>query len=84
MVGIIGTLAEAKSILVTIRKFLAENLHLQVSDEKTAIKDAKEGIVFLSYGVRTVRGGNSATNTTMASGTQLRRVIYPRDFTALT
>jgi len=53
-VGIIGTREDAIEIMSKIKTFIESSLKLQVSDEKTGIKTAKEGIEFLSYRIRSV------------------------------
>ena len=53
-VGIIGTREDAIEIMDKIKTFIESNLKLQVSDVKTGIKTAKEGIEFLSYKIRSV------------------------------
>ena len=58
-VGVIGTREDAIEIMDKIKAFIESNLKLQVSDEKTGIKAAKEGMEFLSYKIRSVSAGKT-------------------------
>jgi len=53
LIGIIGPKQEARDIMEQVRSFLKENLRLEISDEKSTIAKADEGVTFLGYTVRT-------------------------------
>ena len=54
--GVIGSYNDAKRVLESVREFLSSHLHLQLSPKKTHAIQAKKGIEFLSYGIRTQHG----------------------------
>jgi RNA-directed DNA polymerase len=56
LIGVIGTLDEAKEIEAVIKTFLEKELRLIVSEDKTGIHTGKEGVEFLSYGIVVNRG----------------------------
>ena len=56
LIGIIGSKADAAAVLARVRAFLKDNLHLDVSEEKTGIVKATAGARFLGYDVRTKTG----------------------------
>lgn len=51
LVGVIGSKAEAVQIMADIQHFLAEQLNLSVSPEKTGVRDASKGALFLGFHV---------------------------------
>lgn len=53
VLGVIGSKAEAATVMERITEFLKTELELDISTEKTKIKSAKEGIQFLSYQIVT-------------------------------
>jgi group II intron reverse transcriptase/maturase len=52
LIGIIGSKEDARSIMAEVRTFLAENLKLQVSEEKSGIQKASDGADFLGFHVK--------------------------------
>ena len=59
VVGIIGSKAEARSVMAQVRTFLAERLKLQASEEKSGISKASEGVTFLGYDLKTYGDGRT-------------------------
>jgi RNA-directed DNA polymerase len=55
-IGLIGPKDDAKHVMQQVKRFLAEQLHLQTANEKSGIYHATEGIRFLGYDVRTYTG----------------------------
>jgi group II intron reverse transcriptase/maturase len=55
LVGVIGTLDEAREIGVTIKAFLEEKLRLAIAEDKTGIHTGREGVEFLSYRISVIR-----------------------------
>jgi group II intron reverse transcriptase/maturase len=55
ILGVIGTKEDAKRIKSQIEQFLAQSLHLKISEEKSSITSAQKGIEFLGYEVKTRR-----------------------------
>jgi len=53
VLGYIGSKEEATEIMEKITNFLKDELHLEVSEEKTKIENHKKGIRFLGYDIRT-------------------------------
>lgn len=51
--GVNGTHQEAKDLLLKTESYLRDNLHLDLSPEKTCVQRATKGIEFLSYGIKT-------------------------------
>lgn len=52
IIGIIGSRKDAEMILEKIISFLKEELHLEVAENKTCIRHAKDGVRFLGYDIR--------------------------------
>ncbi len=78
--GIIGSKSDVKEIKDLVIQFLQTQLNLQVAENKTNIRSAKEGVQFLSYEIRTWRTnkimkvkyhGTYATQRTVKEGIQL-------------
>jgi group II intron reverse transcriptase/maturase len=53
LIGVIGSKEEAREIMEKVREFLEDKLNLPISEEKSEIKHAAEGMIFLGYEVRT-------------------------------
>lgn len=51
--GVIGSYTDAKNLMLETESFLRDNLHLNLSPEKTCVQRATKGIEFLSYGIKT-------------------------------
>jgi RNA-directed DNA polymerase len=56
VIGIIGSREEAKQIMAQVEHFVKEDLHLEIAEEKSGIRHAKEGVTFLGYEARTYTG----------------------------
>lgn len=52
LIGVIGSKAEAREAMDAVKDFLAVNLKLETSTEKTGVFKASVGVQFLGYGVR--------------------------------
>ena len=80
--GVIGSKADAEKIKSDIKQFLSEELHLELSDEKTLITQAKDKAGFLGF---EVFASNSDHITTSKNGHKMRSMsgkilLYvPRD-----
>ena len=66
----IGSKEDARKIMAEVRTYLAETLNLEVSAEKSGIRKADEGALFLGYQLKTygdgrtkrmVKGGRAVT-----------------------
>jgi len=55
MISIIGSKQDAENIKQQVKSFLAENLKLELSDEKTKITDSKKFARFLGYDIAVAR-----------------------------
>lgn len=53
IVGVIGSHHDAKHIMTETRRFLQNDLHLELSDQETCVSRATQGIEFLGYGIHT-------------------------------
>jgi retron-type reverse transcriptase len=53
LIGIIGSKQEARDILAWVTAYLGTALKLEVSNEKSKVAKASEGVTFLGYTVRT-------------------------------
>ena len=71
IVGVIGSLDEARAIMQQIQSFIAETLQLEIAEAKTGICSGKEGITFLSYRIATVR--SAKVRKVKFSGTYARQ-----------
>ena len=60
--GVIGSKADAEKIKLDIKQFLSEKLHLELSDEKTLITQAKDKARFLGFEVFTSNSNHAITN----------------------
>ena len=52
LVGVIGSKADAEEVMDAVKAFLTE-LKLEVSETKSAVRHASEGVIFLGYDVHT-------------------------------
>lgn len=55
VVGVIGSKQDALSIKEDLRQFLAEKLHLTLSEEKTKVTHSSEAVRYLGYDIQVVR-----------------------------
>jgi RNA-directed DNA polymerase len=53
LIGVIGTRNEALEIMREVTEFLGNELHLEISTEKSGVINASEGVRFLGYEVKT-------------------------------
>jgi group II intron reverse transcriptase/maturase len=53
LIGVVGSKDDARSVFEQVGTFLREHLKLEVSDAKSGIHKADEGVEFLGYTVRT-------------------------------
>lgn len=56
LIGVIGSKKDAEEIRNAVRIFLADNLHLELSMEKTLITNAKDKAKFLGYDITVSKG----------------------------
>lgn len=56
LIGVTGSKAEAVAVLDRVRSFLKDTLHLDVSEEKTRMVKATDGVKFLGYNIFTKTG----------------------------
>ncbi|MED0739006.1 reverse transcriptase/maturase family protein [Aneurinibacillus thermoaerophilus] len=86
LIGIIGSKAEAEKVKSDIKTFLAENLKLELSDEKTLITHWKKPVRFLGFDI-TIQGGkeHDTKRTIRIGGSHVRsgagmvKVSLPHD-----
>lgn len=55
LIGIVGTKADAESIMEEVKSFVEGKLLLTISEEKSSMGSLEDGCTFLGYGVRTRR-----------------------------
>ena len=53
LIGVIGSKQEAQQIMAQVKEFLQNELRLEISEEKSAIKHAADGVIFLGYEIHT-------------------------------
>ena len=53
LIGMIGPKKEAEDIFTAVRTYLKAELKLDISKEKSGVHNARDGITYLGYGVRT-------------------------------
>lgn len=71
LVGITGSHELAQEIKDRMKAFLAETLHLTLSEEKTKVTNARsEEAAFLGYRIRKGRGANSQKHTTSRNASE--------------
>lgn len=59
VIGVIGSKDDARRIMAEIREFLVKTLKLEVSEEKSGIRKADEGAMFLGYQLKTYGDGRT-------------------------
>jgi group II intron reverse transcriptase/maturase len=59
VIGIIGSRADAETVRQEVRRFIQETLKLTIAEEKSHIRHAKEGVVFVGYEVKTYSGSRT-------------------------
>ena len=67
IIGVIGTRKEAESVMLQVKEYINNVLLLEVSEEKTCIADANDGVRFLGYDIKTY----TSTKTTISEKMQL-------------
>jgi RNA-directed DNA polymerase len=56
LIGIIGSRDDAQAVMNAVRSFVQDTMKLNISEEKSSIRPAKEGAKFLGYWIRTYTG----------------------------
>lgn len=74
IIGVIGTRKEAESIMLQVKEYINNILLLEVSEEKTCIADANDGVRFLGYDIKTYTS-TKTTKIAWGKGTCNRRTI---------
>lgn len=80
--GVIGSKADAEKIKSDIKQFLSEELHLELSEEKTLITQAKNKAKFLGFEVFASNSNHAITNKNVNKQRPMRGHILlyvPRD-----
>jgi group II intron reverse transcriptase/maturase len=84
LIGIIGSKADAQDVLRQVEGFITGQLNLQIATEKSGIRHAKDGVIFLGYevrgftGDRVVRTVRRGTHTTFRSTSERIYLLVPR------
>ncbi len=71
LIGVVGSKEEARQIMEEVRSFLAENLKLTVSEEKSGITHGSDGARFLGYDICT--RGNPKSHRAEFGGRRVTR-----------
>lgn len=74
IIGVIGTRKEAESVMLQVKEYINNVLLLEVSEEKTCIADANDGVRFLGYDIKTYTSAKT-TKIAWGKGTCNRRTI---------
>lgn len=74
IIGVIGTRKEAESVMLQVKEYINNVLLLEVSEEKTCIADANDGVRFLGYDIKTYTS-TKTTKIAWGKGTCNRRTI---------
>lgn len=59
VIGVIGSKEDARRVMAEVRTYLAKTLKLEVSAEKSGIRKADEGAMFLGYQLKTYGDGRT-------------------------
>lgn len=73
VIGVIGSKDDARRVMAEVRTYLAETLKLEVSAEKSGIRKADEGAMFLGYQLKTY--GDGRTKRLMQRGRAVTRRV---------
>lgn len=85
LIGVIGSKADAQALKQWLGDYLRDVLHLELSEEKTLITNAKERVSFLGYeilrgeGKRRLRYPSKLGVCTKRTTTQQLRLLIPRE-----
>lgn len=74
IIGVIGTRKEAELVMLQVKQYINNVLLLEVSEEKTCIADANDGVRFLGYDIKTYTS-TKTTKIAWGKGTCNRRTI---------
>ena len=74
IIGVIGTRKEAESVMLQVKEYINNVLLLEVSEEKTCIADANDGVRFLGYDIKTYTS-TKTIKIAWGKGTCNRRTI---------
>ena len=84
LIGIIGSKADAQKVMQQVEHFITAKLNRNISTEKSGIRHAKQGVMFLGYDVRTFTGDRvvktirHGTHTTFRSTSERIYLLVPR------
>lgn len=75
IIGITGSHSEAESVMCQVREFIKNELLLEVAEDKTCIKKAKDGVRFLGYDIGIYSSGSRFRKVVIGNGTCLKRTM---------
>lgn len=85
LIGIIGSQEEAKSIMQQVAKYLGNELHLEIAENKSDVVHASQPVRFLGYDVNTYTGNRivktvrEGRHTTIRSVTDRMQLHIPQE-----
>ncbi len=74
IIGVIGSRNDAENVMRKVKDFIEKELLLEIAEDKTCIRSAKEGVRFLGYDVK-IYSGNKLVKTSSGNGTCLKRTM---------
>lgn len=89
VIGIIGSKADAEQVFQKVKQFIETELLLEISEKKSCIRLAKNGVRFLGYDIRTYTGAKiknvviHGIHTTMRTVTQQMQLHVPAEKMAM-
>jgi RNA-directed DNA polymerase len=75
IVGVIGSKQDAVELLQKVRDFVQSELHLELSEEKTRIRHAESGVLFLGYEIRSYWSQDKLKKVTVNGKKALKRTL---------
>jgi RNA-directed DNA polymerase len=74
IIGVIGSRKEAESVMLAVKQYINNVLLLEVSENKTCIQNAKDGVRFLGYDIKTYTG-TKLLKVRSGYGTCIKRTV---------
>jgi len=77
IIGVIGSREDAEKVMHQVKEFIEKELLLEAADDKTGIKNARKGVRFLGYDVKSY-SSNKLLKHASGNGTCLKLTIIQR------
>jgi RNA-directed DNA polymerase len=74
IIGVIGSRNDAENVMRQVKDFIEKELLLEIAEDKTCIRSAKDGVRFLGYDIKAY-SGDKLVKVSSGNGTCIKRTM---------